>query len=585
LKAGVSIETAQTELSGIAKRLEEQYPNSNRNIGAKLTVLLDNQVGEYRNSLTMLLWSVALVLLIACANLANLLAARGAARAREFAIRVAIGASRWQIIRQLLIESLVLAVIGAVCGVCLAAWGRDLLVTLSPADVTRFQETQLDAFVLGFAGLLAVLTSVLFGLWPAWQASRANAQSALKAGSHGSSDAPAARRSREMLIVVEVALTLILLSGAALVLQSFAKATSVKLGFEPRNLISAQISLPSPTYDDNEKLVGFTNGLLDKIRAIPGIESAATASNPPLMTGWQTSVLPEGMEVSEAVQRPSVEMNVISPDYFAAMKVPLLRGRTFQPQDTKGAPEVIMVDQLFAERYFPGEDPVGKRVKMYVGPDQQIDRTIVGVVPRLKVYGFQEELQLPQAYLAQTQNPNTNLVVLLRTPMPLQSIEKSLRQIVASLDPAQPVYDLRPMQERVAETWSTPRLMAFLLAAFAVLAFSLAVVGLYGVMAYNGMRRTREIGVRLALGARRRQIVSMMLTQGMRLLAVGVVIGVAGAFAASRLLRSLLFEVNAADPLIYATVTLVLGVAAALACWIPAHRASRTDPMITLRAE
>jgi putative ABC transport system permease protein len=585
LKPGVTMETAQAELSAIAKRLEEQFPNSNRGIGAKLTVLLDNQVGEYRSSLTMLLASVAVVLLIACANLANLLAARGAARSREFAIRVAIGASRWQIIRQLLIESLVLALLGAVFGIVLAAWGRDLLVALSPADVKRFQETQLDAFVLGFAGLLAVVTSVLFGLWPAWQASRADAQSTLKAGGHGSSDAPAARRSREILIIAEVALTLILLSTAALVLQSFAKATSVQLGFEPRNLISAQIMLPSPTYDNEPRLHAFSTTLLEKLRALPGIEAAAIASNPPLLTGWQTTFLPEHTPPVPGSDRPSVEMNIVMGDYFAAMKIPLLRGRAFNAQDTKDAPPSIIIDQALAERHFPGQDPIGQRLRMFVGPEQEIFRTIVGVVPRLKVYGFADEFALPQAYLAHAQTPSTNLVVLLRTALPVQSIEPSLRQIVSALDPAQPVYDIRPMHERVAETWSTPRLMAFLLGAFAVLAFSLAVVGLYGVMAYNGMRRTREIGVRLALGARRQQIISMMLTHGMRLLAVGIVLGIAGAFAGSRLIRSLLFEVNAADPLVYLTVSIVLGAAAVVACWIPAHRASRTDPMITLRAE
>ncbi|MGZ4986217.1 MAG: ABC transporter permease, partial [Chthoniobacterales bacterium] len=292
LKRGVTLETAKAEMKTIGARLEQQYPASNARVGVNVTPLLENQVGEYRSSLNLLLGAVAVVLLIACANLANLLAARGAARSREFAIRIAIGATRWQIIRQLLIESLVLALFGGLLGACFAAWGRDLLVALSPHDVRRFQETRIDGWVLAFTASISILTSLLFGLWPAWHTSRADAQSALKAGAHGSSDAPAARRSRELLIVLEVALTLLLLSAAALVLKSFAKTTALHLGFQPSGLLSAQISLPSPAYDDEAKLITFSNSLVEKMRALPGVQAAAMASNPPLMTGWQTSFLP-----------------------------------------------------------------------------------------------------------------------------------------------------------------------------------------------------------------------------------------------------------------------------------------------------
>lgn len=585
LKTGVTVEAAQAELSRIAARLEQEYPRSNANIGVKIVRLLENQVGEYRTSLQLLLAAVAVVLLIACANLANLLAARGAARSREFAIRVAIGATRWQIIRQLLLESFVLAVIGGALGLFLAAWGRDLLVALSPATSKRFQETQLDWWVLAFTGLTTVVTSVLFGLWPAWQTSRADAQTALKSGAHGASDAPAARRSRELLIVAELALTLVLLSTAALVLKSFAKATSVNLGFEPHELLTAQVFLPSPTYDDTDKLIAFSNNLLEKLRAIPGVQHAAIAANPPLLSGWQTGFLPEGMPEPLPGHFPSIEMAVIHGDYFAALKAPLLRGRNFTPQDTKSAPPVVIIDQTTAEEYFPGQDAVGKRVRMQAGPEGETWREIVGVVPRLKLYGFDAQVSLPQGYLPQLQVPNTGLTILLRTAAPAQSLDRTLRQIVASLDPAQPVFDLKPMQERVAETWAAPRLMAFLLGAFALLALSLALVGIYGVMAYNGLRRTREIGVRLALGARRRQIVTMMLAQGARLLGAGLLVGFVAAIGLSRLVRSVLFEVKATDPATYLAVSVVLATAAVVACWIPARRASRVDPMITLRSE
>jgi putative ABC transport system permease protein len=581
LKQGVTIEKALAEMKEIAARLARQYPDSNTNIGVTVEPLLENQVGEYRNNLKLLLGAVALVLLIACANLANLLAARGAARAQEFAVRAAVGASRWQIIRQLLIESFVLALIGGGLGLCLAAWGRDILVALSPPGVPRFQNLSLNGWVLLFSLGLSFVTSVLFGLWPAWQMSRADIQLALKAGGRGSSDAPGARRSRDLLVVAEVALTLILLSSAGLVMKSFANARNLGLGFDPHLLLSARVDLPEPSYSDEKKLLSFSEALMEKLSALPGVQNAALASNPPLMTGWQTSFLPEGIQEPEPGKFPSAEMAVVTAGYFQTMKIPLLRGRAFETRDSKDAPPVVIVSQLLAERWFPGQDPIGKRIRI----NNNTWRTIVGVAPHLKVYGFEETTVLPQAYLPMTQQPQTGLVVLLRTSLSPKSLEKPVRDIVASLDPAQPAFEFRTMQERVEETWATPRLMSFLLVCFAVLALTLAVIGLYGVMAFNGLRRMREIGVRLALGAMPAQIRTMMLKQGMRLLGAGLVLGFVGAIALSRVIRSLLFGVSANDPVIYATVTLVLAAAALFACWIPARRASRVNPMITLRAE
>jgi putative ABC transport system permease protein len=586
LKSGVSVEKALAEMKEIAARLSKQYPASNASVSVTITPLLENQVGDYRASLGLLLGAVVLVLLIACANLANLLAARGAARAREFAVRAAVGASRWHIIRQLLIESLVLALVGGSLGLCLAAWGRDILVALSPPGVPRFQNLSLNGWVLVFSLALSFITSVLFGLWPAWHTSRADIQLALKSGGHGSSDAPGARRSRDLLVVVEVALTLVLLSTAGLVLKSFANARSLGLGFDPHLLLSARVDLPEPTYSDATKLLNFSQALMEKLSALPGVENAALASNPPLMTGWQTGFLPEGMPEPEPGKLPSAEMAVVTAGYFQTMKTPLLRGRAFEARDTKEVGPVMIIDQLLADRYFPGQDAVGKRIRMSTGEKGEHEyRTIVGVVPHLKVYGFEETTVLPQAYLPMTQQPQTGLVVLLRTTLSPKSLEKPVREIVASLDRAQPAFEFKTMQERVEETWATPRLMSFLLVCFAVLALTLAVVGLYGVMAFNGLRRMREIGVRLALGAMPVQIRMMMLSQGMRLLGAGLALGFVGAIAFSRVIRSLLFGVSTNDPLIYASVTLVLASAALFACWIPARRASRVNPMITLRAE
>jgi predicted permease len=586
LKKGATVEKALAEMKEIAGRLSKQYPDSNTGVSVTVTTLLENQVGDYRASLNLLLGAVALVLLIACANLANLLAARGAAREQEFAVRAAVGASRWHIIRQLLIESLVLALAGGLLGLCLAAWGRDILVALSPPGVPRFQNLSLNGWVLLFSLALSFVTSAIFGLWPAWHTSRTDIQLALKAGGRGSSDSAGARRSRDLLVIAEVALTLVLLSAAGLVLKSFANARGLGLGFDPQLLLSARVDLPAPTYADETKMANFSAALLERLSALPGVQNAAIASNPPLMTGWQTGFVPEGAPEPEAGKTPAVEMDVVTAGYFRTLRTPLLRGRPFEARDTTDQPPAIIVDQLLAERYFPGQEAVGKRLKMHTGKEGAVEyRNIVGVVPHLKVHGFDETTVLPQAYLPMAQQPQTGLVVLLRTALSPKSLERPVRDIVASLDPAQPAFEFKTMQERVEETWATPRLMSFLLVCFAVLALTLAVVGLYGVMAFNGLRRMREIGVRLALGAMPAQIRMMMLRHGMRLLGAGLVVGFVGAVALSRVMRSFLFGVSTHDPLIYGTVTLVLAGAALFACWIPARRASRVNPMVTLRAE
>jgi putative ABC transport system permease protein len=416
-------------------------------------------------------------------------------------------------------------------------------------------------------------------------ASRADIQLALKAGGHGSSDAPGARRARDLLVVAEVALTLVLLTTAGLVLKSFANARSLPLGYRPEGLMTARVDLPEPKYAEGKDILSFANAALEKLAVLPGVQHAALACNPPLMTGWQTGFLAEGAAEPPPGQMPGAEMTVVTEDYLHTIGASLLRGRMFDARDTVQSPPVVIVDQLMVEKYFGGGDPIGKRVRMQVSETGREWRTIVGVVPHLKVYGFDEPTSLPQAYLPLTQSPQTGLVILLRTSLPPQSLEEPVRQIVAALDPAQPAFEFRTMQERVEETWATPRLLSFLLSVFAALALTLAVIGIYGVMAYNGLRRTRQIALRLALGAQRSQVVTMMLRQGLRLLAAGLVLGFTGAFAASRVMRSILFGVNASDPAIYLLVSLLLALTAAFACWIPARRASRVDPMITLRAE
>jgi putative ABC transport system permease protein len=587
LKPGVTVDQARTEMKGIAARLEKTYPDTNGGETTVVTPLLDNLVGKYRTNLGLLLGAVGLVLLIACANLANLFAARGAARAREFAIHAAVGATRGQIIKKLLSESFLIALLGGALGFLFAVWVRSGLIALSPGDVSRFQEISFDLPVLGFTFLIASLTTVLFGLWPAWQASHANVQLALKEGSSASGDPPSAKRARDWLVISEIALTLTLLVAAGLVLKSFSKMQTLQLGYEPRNLFSARFELPWKTYSSREKIGTFTKALLDKVSAIPGVQTAGIGSNSPLMGGWQTGFYREGSRPVLQSNMPSADLEVITGDYFQTFKVPLLRGRTFNERDTKDLPRVIVIDQAMAEQVFPGEDPIGKRLSVDPGNDEEgyVMSEIVGVVGRMRFHAIDEMAPLPIIYCSMAQVQRTSLGLFVRSSMGAAGLSKSIRDVAASIDPNQPVFDARPMLDRVQETWGTHRLLSFLFSIFAGLALLLATIGLYGLLAYTTLKRVREIGIRLALGARPAQIRALVLSHGLQLLLIGSVFGLVAAFALSRALQSVLFEVKGIDPRIYLSVGALLFAATFLASWVPARRASRVDPIQALREQ
>jgi putative ABC transport system permease protein len=497
-----------------------------------------------------------------------------------------LGAGRGQIIRQLLVESMLIALLGGVLGFLIAFWGRDAVVALSPAGVPRLQEVRLDGWVLAFTLGLTLLTNFLFGLWPARLSANADLQLALKSGAHGSSDSLGARRTRNWLVVGEIALTLVLLISAALVLKSFARAQSLSLGFEPRGLVTANLDLPYLIYRTPDQIADFSDKLLEKVRALPGVTDAAVNSSPPLSSRWQTGFLREGTPEPPPERQLSADTEIVSGTYFATMRASLVRGRVFNERDTSTSPSVTIIDQFLADKIFPGEDPIGKRLRMDPGDTDKTQMwEIVGVVGRIKARAFDDIDTLPVVYFPQRQVERTNYTLLIRTNVPAGSLERTIRETVASVDPAQPVYEVRTMFDRVQETWAHSRFMSFLLIIFAGLALTLSMVGLYGVLAFTALRRLREIGVRLALGASRSHIHGLILGQGVRLLGVGLVIGLAGALAFSRVLGSFLFEVKAIDPAIYAIVSILLAVAAILACWIPARRASRVDPIVTLRAE
>ena len=379
-------------MKGIAARLEKTYPDTNREETAVVTPLLDNLVGKYRTNLGLLLGAVGLVLLIACANLANLFAARGAARAREFAIHAAVGATRGQIIKKLLAESFLVALLGGALGFFFAVWVRNGLVALSPGDVSRFQEVSFDLRVLGFTFLVASVTTVLFGLWPAWQASHADVQLALKEGSSGSGDPPSAKRARDWLVISEIALTFTLLVAAGFVLKSFSRLQSLSLGYEPRALFTARFELPWRNYNNRDKIDTFAKALLDKVRTIPGVQNAAISSNGPLMGGWQTGFWREENPRPQPSDMLNSDLEVVGGDYFQTFKVPLVRGRTFNERDTKDSPRVIIIDQAMAEQYFPGEDPIGKRLGVDAGNDDEgwVMSEIVGVVAKMRFHAVDE---------------------------------------------------------------------------------------------------------------------------------------------------------------------------------------------------
>ena len=453
--------------------------------------------------------------------------------------------------------------------------------------MSRFQQISFDLPVLGFTFFVASLTTVIFGLWPAWQASHTDVQLALKEGASGSGDSPRAKRARDWLVISEIALTLTLLVATGLVLKSFSRLQSLSLGYEPRALFTARFELPWQKYNDRAKIDAFSKVLLDKIRALPGVQNAGLSSNGPLMGGWQTGFWREEKPRPKPADMLNSDLEVVGGDYFATLKVPLLRGRTFNDRDTKDSQRVIIIDQAMAEQYFPGEDPIGKRLGVDVGNDNEswVMSEIVGVVARMRFHAVDEMAPLPVIYYSLAQAQRTSLTVFVRSTMGSAALEHSIRDTIASIDPALPVFDARPMMDRVQESWGSQRLLSFLFSVFAVLALLLATIGLYGLLAYTTLKRVREIGIRLALGARPAQIRALVLSHGLQLLLIGSAIGLLGAIALSRALQTVLFEVSGIDTRIYIGVGLLLLAATLLASWIPARRASRVDPIIALRTE
>jgi predicted permease len=587
LREGVTLEQAQAELNSIADNLRAQYmPGQDAsNWGLLATSLNELVVGKIRPALLVLLGAVAFVLLIACANVANLMLARAATRQKEIAVRTALGASRLRVMRQLLTESVLLALVGGGIGLLLAMWGVDLLVKLNEDKIPRAHEIGLDANVLLFTLGVSVLTGVIFGLAPAFQTSKIELQDTLKEGGR-TGKAGMRRGVRGALVVAEVSLAVVLLVGAGLLIRSFFELQKVSPGFRPDGLLTMQVSLPQTKYPEPAQREQFVRRTLEEVRALPGVKSAGVGTVLPMGGNQQSgSFNIEGRQVAMNESMPHGDRWRASADYFETLNIPLVSGRYFTERDTADAPGVALVDEMLAKKYWPGEDPVGKRISFEGGQQQPRWREVVGVVGHVKSTSLEGEPR-GQYYVPYAQSPQTGVFLAVRAEAgDPAALAPAVRGAIRAVDADLPVYRVTTMERLVSDSLAQRRFAMTLFGVFAGLALLLAVVGLYGVMSYTVLQRTHEIGLRMALGAQARDILRMVVGQGVGLVAVGLGLGLLAAFALTRLMSGLLYGVSPTDPLTYAGIALLLAAVALLAAYIPARRATRVDPMEALRYE
>src|ERR1043166_876723 len=587
LRRDASLGQAQSDLSTVAANLTKLYPTTNTHFGVAVKTLRDDLIGDVRTGLYVLFGAVICVLLIANANVANLLLARASVRGKEMALRAALGANRIRIVRQLLTESLLLSGIGGVLGLLFAQWGTEALVKRIPENIPRISNIQLDASVLGFTLLASLATGIIFGLVPAWQASHVDLNSSLKSGSRTGGGGENKGRLRHGLVMAEVALALVLLICAGLLIQSFARLGRVQPGVRTERLLTARIGLPDSVYSKNEQTIGFFDQFLTRIRALPGVEPARTSVPLPLsQSNMVTSYdieerpLPEGQQAGAPVR-------IIDVDYFKTMGVPLRQGRAFNENDRFDSTPVVIVNERFAEKVFPGQNAIGKRIKPGFSADDGPEkmREIIGIAGNVKHRSLRND-DTPEMYLPQTQIPFNIMTLVVRTSVSNPAnLTSAIRSELAAPDRNIPLTSVRLVDDYVSRSLARPRFNALLLSIFAGTALLLTAIGIYGVMAYSVAQRTNEIGIRIALGAGRSSIFRLVVGQAMATVTISLVLGLAGAFAATRLLNSLLFGVGAFDPITFISIVLLVSAVAFLAAWLPARRATRVDPIIALRAE
>jgi predicted permease len=585
LKPNMSIRQAQANIDTITANWRRQYPDTKLHVGAKAIPEISAMIGNTHSALLMLCAMAACVLLVACVNVANLLLARSLSRNREITIRAALGAGRWHIIKELLAESILLGALGGLAGLLIAIWGIDSLKAFLPR-IPRIEEISPDPRVLTFTAFISLGVGIFAGLLPAWRASHPNLATSLNESSRRSSEDRAGGRTRAGLVVVEIVLALVLLTSAGLLVESFARLQKVPAGFDTTNVITARVALPETNYGKPEQAAEFYKKLLSRVSNLPGVQSSGAAWWIPL-SGSEISFTFNIEEHPVAPGQQSIaQLNVVTPDYFQAMRAPIRRGRAFTERDDRHAPPVAIVSETFAKQFFPDEDPIGKRIipNGSVDPGKPPVREIVGVVADMHLISLRLPPK-PQIYVPHEQFAIQSMSIFVRTQLDSQSLTNTLRRTVAEIDKEVPVYRTRTLADYMAGSIAQPRLNAMLVGLFAVIALLLATAGIFGVMSYSVTQRTREIGIRLALGAQRFDVFRLVVGQGMRFVGVGLLLGLIGVFACTRLLQSLLFGVGATDLLTILSVTILLAFVAFIACWWPARRASGVDPVIALRSE
>jgi predicted permease len=588
LKPGVTRRQAQAEMDAIAARLQQQYPRTNTDQGVALVPLHEEFAGAIRKPLLILMGVAGFVLLIACANLTNLLLARATQRASELTIRAALGAGRMRLIRQLLTESVLLALSGGAVGALLAIWGVDLLETLVPENLAQARGVVVDWRVLSFSATVSLLTGVVFGLAPALQISKLNLTEALKEGGRSGAGGGSRGRLRGALVIGEIALSLVLLTGAGLMIKSFYRLTGVDPGFQPDKSLTMRMHMTGAKYGDSVKRRTFYDNMLQQVQSIPGVQSAGVITQLPLTTqGLSFTFALEGQPPMPVSNLPIAVFRVISQDYFRAIGVPLLRGRSFTPQDSADAQAVVVINRTMAERFWPGQEALGKRFKIGSSDSPNPLMMVVGVVGDVRQSSLDQVLK-PEMYVSHLQDRRFFAIprdLVVRTTGDPLAMAAAVRAEIWKLDKELPLYQVRTMEQILSASVVGQRFNMLLLTVFAALALLLATVGIYGLMSYATAQRAREIGVRLALGARARDVLRLVMKQGLILTVSGVAIGLAGAFALTRIMTGLLFGVSATDPVTFTLIAALLTLVALVACWIPARRAAKFDPMVALRCE
>ena len=593
LAPDASVERAAAELAQIANALSRQYPQSNANFSATVIPLHEAVVGQVRPALLVMLCCVGFVLLIACANVANLLLVRASTRETEIAVRTALGAGKRGLVRQLVTESLLLSVGGTVVGTAIAAWAVDAVKVFGPRGVPRLADVAINAPVLGFSIALAAVTGLLFGLAPALHAAKTNVGQMLKESTRGSSGRRGARRVRAALVISEMALAVILLIGAGLLARSFVALTHVKPGYNPENVVTMDVSLPNTKYPWDQETITFVNRVLARVHALPNVQSAAFAFGRPLSEyGNKVSFERNDRPPNPPGKRTAADVRVVTPEFFSTLGIPATEGRPIQESDLPNAPQVVVVSQALARQFYPNEDPIGKSITLGWGRQRSANKAdtataggkIVGVVADVRAFGA-SEAPPSTIYLPLFQVPISDLSLLVRSTAPAPLIINGARTAIKEADADLPVFDVATMTEVVAESVAQPRFYAILLGSFAGIALIIAALGIYGVISYAVSQRTRELGIRIALGAQRERVLRLVIQQGLTLTLLGIAIGVIGAYALTRLISTLLYGVAPADPLTFALVSAVFVAVALVASYVPARRAAMVDPIIAMRAE